>query len=88
MSVSASTKIYGMFVPWKKLFGDRIVAIRHVFTPQVSFNYAPDFSTKRYGYYDSYQRTDANGNVSLVEYSPYSNGLYGVPGRGDRKSVV
>lgn len=87
MSVSASTKIYGMFVPWKKLFGDRIVAIRHVFTPQVSFNYAPDFSTKRYGYYDSYQRTDANGNVSLVEYSPYSNGLYGVPGRGKTGSI-
>ncbi|NPD92961.1 LPS-assembly protein LptD [Prevotella sp. PMUR] len=87
MSVSASTKIYGMFVPWRKLFGDKIVAIRHVFTPQVSFNYAPDFSTSRYGYYDSYQRTDANGNVSLVEYSPYSNGLYGVPGRGKTGSI-
>lgn len=87
MSVSASTKLYGTYVPWKKLFGDKIVAIRHVFTPQVSFNYAPDFSTRRYGYYESYQRTDANGNVSLVEYSPYSNGLYGVPGRGKTGSI-
>ena len=86
-SVSASTKLYGMYVPWRKLFGDRIIAIRHVFTPQVSFNYSPDFSASRYGYYETYQRTDADGNVSLVEYSPYSNGLFGVPGRGKTGSV-
>ena len=88
MSVSASTKLYGMYVPWRKLFGDKIVAVRHVFTPQVSFNYAPDFSTSRYGYYDSYQKTDANGKVSLVSYSPYSNGLYGVPGKGKTGSIA
>ena len=88
LSVSASTKLYGMYVPWKKLFGDKIVAIRHVFTPQVSFNYAPDFSADRYGYYETYQKTDAEGNVSLVEYSPYSNGLFGVPGRGKTGSVA
>ena len=87
MSVSASTKLYGTYVPWKKLFGDKIVAIRHVLTPQVSFNYAPDFSSRRYGFYESYQKTDADGNVSLVEYSPYSNGLYGVPGRGKTGSI-
>lgn len=87
MSVSASTKLYGFYVPWKKLFGDKIVAIRHVFTPQVSFSYAPDFSASRYGYYESYQKTDANGNVSLVEYSPYSNGVYGVPSKGKTGSV-
>ena len=87
LSVSASTKLYGMFVPWRKLFGDKIVAIRHVFTPQVSFSYAPDFSSSHYGYYESYQKTDANGKVSLVEYSPYSNGLYGVPGKGKTGSI-
>lgn len=87
MNVSASTKLYGMYVPWKKLFGDKIVAIRHVLTPQVSFSYAPDFSSRRYGFYESYQKTDADGNVSLVEYSPYSNGLYGVPGRGKTGSI-
>lgn len=87
MSVSASTKLYGMYVPWKKLFGDKIVAIRHVFTPQVSFSYAPDFGASRYGYYETYQRTDAEGNVSLVEYSPYSNGLFGVPGKGKTGSI-
>ena len=87
MSVSASTKLYIFYTPWRKLFGDKIKTIRHVFTPQVSFNYAPDFSSSRYGYYETYQKTDANGNVSLVEYSPYSNGLYGVPGKGKTGSL-
>ena len=87
MSVSASTKLYGFYVPWKKLFGDKIVAIRHVLTPQVSYNYAPDFGSSRYGYYETYQKTDADGNVSLVEYSPYSNGLWGVPGKGKTGSI-
>lgn len=87
LSVSASTKLYGFWVPNRKIFGDKIVAIRHVFTPQVSFSYAPDFSASRYGYYKTYQKTDADGNVSLVSYSPYSTGLYGVPGAGKTGSV-
>lgn len=87
MSVSASTKFYGFWTPNRKIFGDKIQAIRHVITPQVSFSYAPDFGASRYGYYDTYQRTDADGNVSLVQYSPYQSGLYGVPGRGRTGSI-
>ena len=81
MSVGASTKLYGFWVPNRKLFGDKIQAIRHVITPQVSFSYAPNFAARRYGYYDSYQYTDASGNVKLVEYSPYQDELYSVPGK-------
>ena len=81
MSVGASTKLYGFWVPNRKLFGDKIQAIRHVITPQVSFSYAPNFAARRYGYYDSYQYTDASGNVKLVEYSPYRDELYSVPGK-------
>ena len=87
MSLSASTKLYGSYIPSRKLFGDKIDRIRHVFTPSVSFSYSPDFSAKRYGYYETYQKTDAEGNVSLVEYSPYSGALYGVPGRGKTGSI-
>lgn len=81
MSVGASTKLYGFWMPNRKLFGDKIQAIRHVITPQVTFSYSPNFSTRRYGYYDSYQYTDASGNVKLVEYSPYQDELYSVPGK-------
>lgn len=85
MSVGASTKMYGFWVPSKKIFGDKIQAIRHVITPQVTFSYAPDCGSR---YYDTYQKTDADGNVSLVEYSPYANGLFDVPSRGKTGSIT
>ena len=87
MSVSASTKLYGFWTPNRKIFGDKIQAIRHVITPTVSYNYAPDFSASRYGYYKTYQKTDAQGNVTMEQYSPYQNGLFGVPGRGRTGSI-
>lgn len=87
LSLSANTKLYGMFKPNPKVFGDKIQMVRHVFTPSVSFSYAPDFSGSRYGYYKTYTRTDADGNVSLVEYSPYQGSLYGYPGKGKTGSV-
>ncbi len=87
LSLGVSTKFYVFFVPSRKLFGDKITAIRHVFTPQVNFSYAPDFSASRYGYYKTYQKTDAHGNVSYETYSPYQNALFGVPGRGKTGSI-
>ena len=87
MSLSASTKLYGFWLPSRKIFGDKIQAIRHVLTPQVSFSYAPDFGASRYGYYATYQKTDADGNVSLQEYSPYTGSLFGVPGKGKTGNI-
>jgi hypothetical protein len=87
LSLGASTKIYGFWIPNRKIFGEKIQAIRHVVTPSVSFSYAPDFSDSRYGYYDSYQKTDANGNVTMVEYSPFQGGTYSPPGKGKTGTV-
>ncbi len=87
LSLGMSTKLYGFYIPSRKIFGDKIQAIRHVVTPSVSFSYAPDFGSRHYGYWKTYQKTDADGNVSLVEYSPYQNALYGVPSRGKTGNV-
>lgn len=87
LNMSMSTKLYGYYVPSRKLFGNKIDRIRHVFTPSLSFSYAPDFSTSRYGYYETYQKTDAEGNVSLVEYSPYRVGSVSPPGNGRTGSM-
>ena len=87
LSLSANTKLYLFGIPNRKIFGDKIQAIRDVITPQISFSYAPDFGASRYGYYQTYQKTDADGNVSLVEYSPYSDQLYSVPGKGKTGSI-
>ena len=88
MSISANTKLYGMYRPMPWFGGKKIAAIRHVFTPTVSFSYAPDFSQSRFGFYDSYVKTDANGNVSTVRYSPFSGMMYSTVGQGMTGSVT
>lgn len=87
LSLSANTTVYAFYTPSKKIFGDKIQAIRHVITPRIAFSYAPDFGSSRYGYYDSYIRTNKDGSVNVVEYSPFQNGLYGVPGRGKTGNI-
>ena len=86
-SIGLSTKLYGFYVPIRKLFGDKVQKIRHVITPTVNFSYAPDFSAHHYGYYKTYQKTNADGSVELVEYSPYAGQLYGVPGKGKTGNI-
>lgn len=87
MSLSANTKLYGFYTPMPWFGGKKIKTVRHMVTPSVSFSYAPDFSKPRWGFYDSYVRTDANGNVSTVTYSPFSGGVYGTAGSGMTGSV-
>ncbi|MFA6235502.1 MAG: putative LPS assembly protein LptD, partial [Bacteroidota bacterium] len=67
-SLTASTKIYGMFEP--NAFG--ILGLRHTLQPSVSYNWNPDFSKESWGYYQSY--VDSTG--SDVRYDPYSGYLY------------
>lgn len=85
LSLQMNTKLYGFYKPWKML-GDKVEMVRHVFTPSVSFSYAPDFGEQRYGYYDIYTYTDEKGEVRTVEYSPYQGMAFGVPGKGMQKS--
>lgn len=87
MSMSMNTKLYGFYKPSRAIFGDKIEAVRHVFTPSVSFSMAPDFGASRYGYYDTYSYYDADGNLVTQEYSPYQGAVFGVPGRGKTGSV-
>lgn len=87
LGVSANTTLYGFYKPWRKLFGDKIIAVRHVFKPSVSFSYAPDFTSSNYGYQRTYVKTDANGEVSTVTYSPYSGGIYSYPS-GTKQGMI
>ena len=77
MSLGFNTKLYGTYTPMPWFGGKKIKAIRHMVTPTVTFEYAPDFSKPFWGFWDSYVRTDAKGNVSTVAYSPFSSGVYG-----------
>lgn len=87
LSLSANTKLYGFYTPNPKVFGKKLQVVRHVLTPSVSYSYAPDFSDGKWGYWKTYTKTDEEGNVSLVSYSPYTGSLYGVPSAGKTGSV-
>lgn len=85
-SISANTKIYGMFVPWK-IFGNKVQAIRHVFSPSVSLSYRPDFGDPRYGFYERYTYRNEFGDDVEYSYSPYSRMMFGTAPTGESGSV-
>ena len=78
-SLSANTTLYGFYKPTLKFLSKKVEMVRHMFKPSVSFSYAPDFTTSHYGYTTFYTKTDANGDVSTVSYSPYAGQAYGYP---------
>jgi len=78
--VGMNTRMYGT-LPFKS---EAIQAIRHVLIPTVSYSWRPDFSTDRYGYYQTVVR-DANGNETSL--SRYSGFAYGTPGAGRSSSI-
>lgn len=86
-SIGLNTKLYGFYKPIKAIFGDKIEAIRHVFTPNVSFSAAPDFGKHRYGFYDSYSYVDQYGETITKEYNVYSNGLFGNAPQGKQGNI-
>lgn len=86
-SVSLNTKLYGFYKPIPKLFGNKVEMIRHVLTPSVSFSWAPDFGANRFGFWKSYDKINKDGTVTRVDYSPYSNGIFGTAPRG-KQGVV
>lgn len=81
-SIGASTKLYGFYKPLPFLFGNKIEAIRHVFTPTLSLNFSPDFQQEKFGFWRSYNYVNAKGDQVTKYYSPYETGLfYSSPGR-------
>ena len=85
-SLSVNTKIYGMYKPI--FLPKKEIQIRHVITPSISINGAPDFGSSRFGYYDTYVRNYANGRRDTVTYSPYADGLFGVPAGEVREALA
>ena len=76
-SLSASTNIYGMFMP--RNTNSKIKGIRHKITPSASFSYRPDFGKERFGYWQ--EITDSTGRVEYFDVN--AGGVYGgSPGRG------
>ena len=89
-SVSAQTKLYGYYIPSRKLFGDKVDRIRHVVTPSIGLSYRPDFGDPMWGAYDTYIEPDPLGaypGYKEVSYSKYQGTLYGGPSSGKSGSM-
>ena len=81
-SLTLGTKVTGIF----KFHNKYLKAIRHTFTPSVSFSYSPDFGSDFWKFY-RYVQSDANGGTT--KYSAFEpEALYGVPGSAIRRSQV
>ncbi len=82
-SVSASTNIYGSFLPRNP--NSKVVGIRHKMTPSISFSYRPDFGQDKFGYWHEVQ-VDSLGNTRYLDSN--LGGIYGgSPGRGESGSI-
>lgn len=77
-SISASTRIYGLFQ-----FGKfrKIQAIRHVISPSISMNLSPELGTYANGY-RTYNYVDKTGLEKEYQYNIYTGQIYSAPGRG------
>lgn len=62
---SLTTKMYGMY----SFRSGNVKAIRHTFTPTLTYSFRPDFDPRIYGFYGS------NGEVG--SYNPYQGAIYG-----------
>jgi hypothetical protein len=79
MGVSAQTKFYGIFNP--DILG--IASIRHTVNPSISYNYSPDFSKPKWGYYSTY--VDTLGNVQ--KYDKFQREVFGGAGAGEQQNL-
>lgn len=81
--ISWTTQIYGMF---QFLGNTALKAMRHVFTPTLSFNYVPDLSKPKYKMYNDYYQIQYNlttqqyDTISYV-YAKFEGLPYGGPPR-------
>ena len=78
-SVSANTKIYGLFR--SRHLPD--VQVRHVVTPTISFTYQPDFTDEKWGYY--VKIADSTGTE--YEKNPYAGGIVSPSLSSERQSM-
>ena len=79
MSVSASTKLYGIMNP--NLLG--VESFRHTLMPSVSYVYTPNFADDRWGYYDSYTQPDGK----VIRYDKFGREVFGGATSGESQSL-
>lgn len=78
--ISFQTTIYGIFQP---RIGN-VTGIRHTVTPNISYNFRPDFSSTWWGYYDYYEDPET-GERRL--YDRYAGQPFSSAPRGEQQMI-
>jgi lipopolysaccharide assembly outer membrane protein LptD (OstA) len=79
MGISMSTKLYGILnspIPG-------IAGFRHTVLPSITYNYQPDFSDPKYGYYKTYR--DKLGR--LKKFNRFQKEIYGGAPAGEQQAI-
>lgn len=79
MSVTASTKLYGIMQT--NFLG--VEAFRHTLRPSISYTYQPDFASDSWDYYDSYKLSSGE----KVRYDKFGREIFGGVSGGKRQSL-
>lgn len=82
-SISANTRLYGMFNFGKHR---KIQAIRHIISPSISFNFSPEKGTYFNGW-RTLNYVDENGVARTLDYNIYAGQIYSAPGKGKTASM-
>jgi hypothetical protein len=85
VSIGASTKIYGNFIPLNPK--STIKGIRHVMTPSISFSLRPDFSNPSFGMYQTIEYYDERGNPVSLRYPFHEGAIFGTASAGRSGSI-
>ena len=63
-SIQLSTKLYGFYIPSRKLFPNgKVDRFRHIITPSLGFTYHPNFGKSCWGYYGEYDQPVYDGGT-------------------------
>ena len=79
LNANLNTQVYGMY----NINKGKVLAIRHVMKPSVGISYRPDFGQEKFSFYETLYDT-LGGSYT---YSPYQNGIYGIPGSGKSGNI-
>ena len=82
VGLSMETKLYGFYTPLKKLFpNSKVEKFRHVLRPHLNISYHPDFGSKTWGYWGSYEQpvyagTDSETGRKIQKTDEFGNPIF------------
>jgi lipopolysaccharide export system protein LptA len=79
--VGVNTRIFGTYL--SKNPASKIRGIRHVMTPNIAFNYNPDFGDPSFDFFQTIRLRDARGEITEVRRSRHEGFIYG----GSRQGI-